>query len=203
MLSQVDEELIILQAIDEVANNQENFPAYEKTVTLPSKILVKRNILVELYAGNYNIEDGLVNGADGAIRSYSYGKKEMDVIWIEFVDPNVGKMQREKFHELYNDNFSPSWTPIFRVAKPLPCARGNTQTTIRKQFPIQLACVRTIHRAQGLTLDRLAFNPINIRAHGLVYTTLSRVKSMDSLFLVHKLSQQNFSVNKKLTTEMK
>ena len=35
MLSQVDEELIILQAIDEVANNQENFPSYEKTATLP------------------------------------------------------------------------------------------------------------------------------------------------------------------------
>ena len=137
------------------------------------------------------------------MRSYLYGKKEMDVIWIEFVDPAVGKMQREKFHELYDNNISPSWTPIFRVAKPLPCARGNTQTTIRKQFPIQLACARTIHREQGLTLDRLAFNPINIRAHGLVYTALSRVKSMDSLFLVHKLSQQNFSVNKKLTTEMK
>ena len=146
MLSQVDEELIILQAIDGVENNQENFPAYEKTTTLPSKILVKRNILVELYARNYNIEDGLVNGADGAMRSYSYGKKEMDVIWIEFVDPAVGKMQREKFHELYDNNISPSWTPIFRVAKPLPCARGNTQTTIRKQFPIQLACARTIHR---------------------------------------------------------
>jgi hypothetical protein len=111
--------------------------------------------------------------------------------------------QREKFHELYDKNISPSWTPIFRIAKPFPCTRGKNQTTIQKQFPIQLACARTIHRAQGLTLDKLAFDPSNIRTHGLVYTTLSRVKTMNSLFLIQKITQENFCVNKKVTTEMK
>ena len=37
-------------------------------------------MLVELYAGNYNIEDGLVNGADGAFKSYSKDKKQVDVV---------------------------------------------------------------------------------------------------------------------------
>jgi hypothetical protein len=74
------------------------------------------------------------------------------------------------------------------------------QTTIRKQFPIQLACARTIHRAQGLTLDKLAFDPRNIRTHGLVLRALSRVKTMNLVFLIQKITQENFCINKKVTT---
>jgi hypothetical protein len=113
MLSQVDEELLILEAFDEVESCQEKFPTYDKTATLPLKILVKRNILVELYVGNYNIEDMLVNCVDGAFKGYSKGKNEVDVIWIDFVDPIVGKSQRDKFHDFYDKNISPIWTPIF------------------------------------------------------------------------------------------
>ena len=39
-------------------------------------------MVVELYAGNYNIEDGLVNGADGAFKSYSKDKKQVNVVWV-------------------------------------------------------------------------------------------------------------------------
>ena len=101
MLSQVDEELITLEAIDELEDSEENFATYDKTVILPSRILVKRNILVELFAGNYNIEDGLVNGVDGAFMCYSKRNKQCDVVWIDFGDENVGKFQRKKIHELY------------------------------------------------------------------------------------------------------
>jgi hypothetical protein len=54
----------------------------------------------------------------------------VDVIWIDFVDPIVGKSQRDKFHHFYEKNISPSWTSIFRIAKPLPWPRGKNQTTI-------------------------------------------------------------------------
>jgi hypothetical protein len=36
MISQVDEELLILEAFDEVESCQEKFPTYDKTTTLPS-----------------------------------------------------------------------------------------------------------------------------------------------------------------------
>jgi hypothetical protein len=55
----------------------------------------------------------------------------LDVIWIEFSDPFVGKLQREKFHELYDKNISPSWTSIFGIANPFLCTRGKNQTTIQ------------------------------------------------------------------------
>jgi hypothetical protein len=53
-----------------------------------------------LYNGIYNIEYGLVNGVDGALKTYSKEQKEFDIVWTEFVDPIVGTFQREKFHEL-------------------------------------------------------------------------------------------------------
>jgi hypothetical protein len=48
-------------------------------------------MLVELYAWNYNIEDGLVNGADGIFKTYIQNNKYVDVVWIEFADKVIGK----------------------------------------------------------------------------------------------------------------
>ena len=71
MLSQVDGELTCLNALDEQEDSQGPFISYEKTMTLPSRTLLKSNMLVEIYAGNYNIEDGLVNGVDAIFKTYT------------------------------------------------------------------------------------------------------------------------------------
>ena len=54
----------------------------------PSTIKLKQNMLVELIVGNYSIEDGLVNGAEGLFRYYT--KNNPGFIWIEFLDTKVG-----------------------------------------------------------------------------------------------------------------
>ena len=102
MLTQADGELICLEAIDQQECSNKNFMCYEKYISLPSQILLKSNMLIELFAGNYNIEDGLVNGADGIFRTYTRNKNELDIIWIEFVDPSIGTSQRKRFNELYD-----------------------------------------------------------------------------------------------------
>ena len=58
------------------------FMCYEKSISLPAQILLKSNMLIELFAGNYNIEDGLVNGADGIFSTYTRNKNELYIIWI-------------------------------------------------------------------------------------------------------------------------
>ena len=42
-------------------------------------------MLTEIYARNYDSEDGLVNGADGIMKAYTKTKKN-DVIWIKLND---------------------------------------------------------------------------------------------------------------------
>jgi len=65
MFSHVNELLIILDAIDKSNSNKISFVAYKKTMRLPTRVLIKCNVLVELYLGNYNTKYGLVNGVDG------------------------------------------------------------------------------------------------------------------------------------------
>jgi hypothetical protein len=90
MLSQAKEELINLEVVDGHENNQGGFTCYEKTLTFPSKILIKGNVLVKLYVENYNIADGLVNGVDGTLKVYTKKTTNIDVVWIEFADPSIG-----------------------------------------------------------------------------------------------------------------
>ena len=73
---------------------------------------------------------------------------------------------------------------------------------IQKLFPIQLASARTIHRSQGLTLGNVSFYPSGIQKHGLVYTTLSRVKNIESLYLLNSLTHKKFRVKQKFDIEM-
>ena len=94
------------------AINQVTMLTYEKTISLPARILVKQNMLVELYAGNYNIEDGLVNGADGIFKAYTRKDNYIDVIWIEFTNLVIGQAQRNKHYKLYEKSIQSSWTPI-------------------------------------------------------------------------------------------
>ena len=59
-------------------------------------------MLVEFIAGNYSIEDGLVNGAEGLFRYYT--KNNPGFIWIEFLDTKVGLLERNKMHHLFTSD---------------------------------------------------------------------------------------------------
>jgi exonuclease III len=201
MLSLMPGNELLINAIDEEEENHGNVPYHQHTTTLPSQLVIKLNMLVEIYACNYDSQDGLVNGADGIVKAYTK-KDKLDVLWIKFYDPDIGHRQANKLRYLYTMEISKEWIPILRIEKPLSTTKNPTHLKIRKQFPIKLACARTIHRSQGLTLDSVAFDPAGIRIHGLVYTALSRVRNIESLYLLNPLKMDNFKVKQKIDTEM-
>jgi hypothetical protein len=71
---------------------------------------------------------------------------------------------------------------------------------IRTQFSIQLDDACTIHSTHGLSLDYLAFDPIGVYRHGLIYTALSRIKR--KLYLLQHLQMKNFQVDPNVSIEM-
>ena len=72
-------------------------------------------MLVELIVGNYAISNGLVNDVDGIFRFYTKG--EHDIVWIEFVNPAIGILQRASMHHLFTPEIASTWTPITRVCR--------------------------------------------------------------------------------------
>lgn len=61
---------------------------------------------------------------------YAQNRKNVDSIWIDFVNPEIGKLERNKYHELYDENISLNWTPILNVLKPLACHSRSFKTIV-------------------------------------------------------------------------
>ena len=92
-------------------------------------------MLVELVGGNYSIEDGLVNGAEGVFKYYT--QIPIDIVWTEFSDEKVGVLAPASMQHLYTPTIMSSWTPIKRIT--LHITLDNMRNIMRAQFPIQLA----------------------------------------------------------------
>jgi hypothetical protein len=71
-------------------------------------------------------------------------------------------------------------------AFPTVCASiesGPHLLATRKQVPLQHAWSITVHKSQGLSLDKIEFDFCNVFSDGQVYVALSRVRKMDGLRL--------------------
>ena len=173
-----------------------------KTAGLHKCIKIKRDMVVEL-CNNYVISNGLVNGADGLFKT-STTFNDKSYVWIQFYNTKVGIVTRFSHSHLYkSSDIDLAWTPIESVAKEIRIGKNQSHLITRIQFPIQLAATRTIHRAQGLSLDDLVFNPCGVNKHGLAYTALSHIRSKEKLYLSAPLEISNFQINSSVLEEMK
>ena len=95
---------------------------------------------------------------------------------IFFVHPYTGK-------PLLGENY-PKCIPIVPFTAQ-SMYRGKMRS--RTQFPLRLCWTMTIHKSQGLTIDRAVIDigksDIGI---GMTYVALSRLKTIDGLFLKYK-----------------
>ena len=86
------------------------------------------------------------------------------------------------------------------------CSRKHSSPQIeRTQFPLCLAWACTIHKVQGLTLDKLV---ISIELHrqksfnpGQIYVALNRVTSIKGLFILGNFDKKYIKVDQRVTQE--
>lgn|SRR5574344_2047569 len=132
--------------------------AFDKSCKAPSELALKVGCRVMLLK-NINFNNGLINGACGSILEVKLGEEESILVKFDNgVEANIPK----QIFEAYRD--------------------GEVIVS-REQYPLRLAYGITIHKSQGMTLDKLVVDCSRIFECGQVYVALSRIKSLEGLYL--------------------
>jgi len=132
---------------------------FDKSCKAPSALELKEGCRVMLLK-NLNFNKGLINGACGTLLELKKDKNE-EYILVRF-DNEVEEVIAKHTFEAYRD--------------------GDVVVS-REQYPLRLAYGITIHKSQGMTLDKLIVDCNRIFECGQVYVALSRIKSLDGLYL--------------------
>ncbi|XP_074596436.1 uncharacterized protein LOC141851589 [Brevipalpus obovatus] len=146
-----------------------------KTVNLSvgSRVMLRTNVWVT---------GGLVNGSLGTVRHIIYGPDERPPALPLFI---LVEFDNYRGPYLYENTFP--IVPITRswIKKEVTCSR--------RQYPLSLAYAVTIHKSQGLTLNKIKVD-IGKRESslGLTYVALSRVRSLNDIILSASYPAERF-----------
>ena len=110
---------------------------------------------------NVDVSKGMTNGCMGHVAEIMRPNENSKptCIKVKFDNDNIGTQTIEMFQESMGEKFS------------------------RKQFPLKLAYACTVHKVQGMTMDKAVVNLKNIFLSGQAYVSLSRVTSLSGLVI--------------------
>lgn len=116
-------------------------------------------------------KEGIINGSLGIIIGFS-PKKNYPI--VEFSNGKIINITPEKWAvEKYNEKL-----------------KEMVEQASMTQIPLILAWAITVHKSQGMTLDKIECNLAQSFAEGQIYVALSRVRNLEGLFI------KSFNVNK-------
>ncbi|XP_035258455.1 uncharacterized protein LOC118219420 [Anguilla anguilla] len=127
---------------------------------------------------NIDVSDGLANGVFGTVSDISYNDDDTfpSRIYVTFDDEKVGQMARNK---------KPSSKPGLEKATPIEPEEDKITNSggVRRQFALKLAWACTVHKVQGLTVEKAVVSLNKMFSSGQAYVALSRVTSLEGLII--------------------
>jgi len=128
---------------------------------------------IMMIRSNHYFDQGLFNGS--LVKVVFIGTKTVMVpntkpIRYQEVDIIQVECSKGRLHDIQRITFSKVLTSHLEVAL--------------EQFPLCLAWAMTIHKSQGLTLDSITIDLRNGFSPGQMYVGLSRVRSLEDIFLI-------------------
>ena len=136
----------------------------------PAKNLLKLKIGAQvILVKTIGAIDGLMNGSRGIIVKFTTDKKPV----VKFCDGNERIMHYSSFHFVQSGKV---------VAQ-------------RSQIPLDLAWGISVHKSQGMTVDRAMVNLKKVFEYGQAYVALSRVRSLEGLHLASSLTANQIKVH--------
>ncbi|XP_058827259.1 uncharacterized protein LOC131687220 [Topomyia yanbarensis] len=146
---------------------------------------------------NIDVEDGMVNGAIGELKFIEHGEDDsgehISRLWMKFESDVIGTTLKIKSRPLVYSKpgqLQFGWVPLTKRSASI---KLGSITCKRIQFPVVSACALTVHKSQGGTFSEVVFDYDKSLEQQLVYVGLSRVTSMDGLYLTN--SKNNFKFN--------
>lgn len=113
---------------------------------------------------NTHQKEGVINGSLGIIRDFS-PKKNYPI--VEFANNKILTISPEEWNlEKFDHD-----TKTIKIEASI------------SQIPLILAWAITIHKSQGLTLDKISCDLSNVFSPGQSYVAISRVKTLSGLFI--------------------
>jgi len=149
-------------AYDFGQNHHKQF--FHKNCPASKEIELKEGAQVMLVY-NLDISSGLVNGSMGVVEGFT-GNNEVLVKFANGVATTIAPVKWEIKEERF--------------------VNGNhfyETVAYRRQIPLKLAYAISIHKSQGQTLDKAVVDLTDIFSPGQAYVALSRVKSLDGLYI--------------------
>ncbi len=108
---------------------------------------------------NISVAEGLCNGCSGEVLGFT-GRDEPIVSFASARKTMVVEQE--------------TW----------PVSLGGAVVASRSQFPLELAWAVSVHKSQGMSLDQAVVSLNAVFEYGQAYVALSRVRSLEGLFLV-------------------
>lgn len=105
---------------------------------------------------NIDVSDGLANGTPCTISKLDFrvpGSSRCSIVWVKFCSEDIGKKCRTQYQHLFSPDISSTWTPIIETTRKFNISYYKSFHVTRRQFPLCLAAAKTVHKAQGCTLE--------------------------------------------------
>ncbi len=157
---------------------------------------------------NTFVSDGLVNGAVGELNGVIHRNDGIiEKLIIKFDNEQAGEETRKAYPSLASKY--PGGTPIFRKEIEYSLARSNSlvsSTAKFVQFPVIPAFAVTCHRFQGQTIlypSKVVVDLRKIFQAAQAYVMLSRVQSLEQLYILGSLPEKKLYVDTKALAEVK
>ena len=161
--------------------------SFKKNCTAPDILVLKLNAQVILLR-NLSTSDGLVNGSRGFVVGFDFPSKK-------YTTSSDLKGAQNGATPLESKNDSKTRYPIVKFTNGRQIMIKEESFSVisqgkvlvqRIQIPLLLAWAITIHKCQGMTMDSAVLQFDKIFESGQGYVALSRVKSLDGVFIISK-----------------
>ena len=162
---------------------------------------------------NQDTKDGLTNGAIGWVVDFEKqrgkdGIERIITVFVQFEEPDVGKLLREKNQHKLKKHKCPNATPITKYCFEYSLGNKKKDHLARAkviQFPLTLAWAINAHKCQGMTIrkpHRLVVDMDSCFGAAMVYVALSRIQNLTQLYLM-SLDTTRIWADKDALNEMK